>query len=76
MVRKKKLSASGTKGEDGEYHNAHLSLNEDELKAAGLKIGDEVFVRVRENVLIIQKAEDWPERESVKVERHLPENSR
>lgn len=70
MVRKKKLSPSGAKGEDGKYHNAHLSLNEDELKAAGFEIGDEVFVRVRENMLIIQRAEDWPKREKVTVERH------
>lgn len=69
MVRKKKLSGSGAKGEDGKYHNAHLSLNEDELRAAGFEIGDEVFVRVRENMLIIQKAEDWPNRERVKIER-------
>ncbi|KXA93466.1 hypothetical protein AKJ64_00500 [candidate division MSBL1 archaeon SCGC-AAA259E17] len=75
MVRKKKLSPSGTKDENGEFHNAHLSLNEDELEAAGFKIGDEVFVRVRENMLLIQKAEEWPERESIVVERRPHENS-
>ncbi|KXB08160.1 hypothetical protein AKJ58_00735 [candidate division MSBL1 archaeon SCGC-AAA385D11] len=69
MVRKKKLSPSGVKGEDGKYHNAHVSLNEDELNAAGLKIGDEVFIRVREDMIIIQKAEEWPERKPIFVER-------
>jgi hypothetical protein len=58
MVRKKKLSPSGAKGEDGEYHNVHLNLHEDELAVAGLEIGDDVFVRVREDKIIIQKAED------------------
>ncbi len=69
MVRKKTLSPSGAKGKDGEYHNAHISLNEDELCAAGFKIGEEVFVRVRENMIIIQKAENWPDRERLIVER-------
>ncbi|KXA90205.1 hypothetical protein AKJ57_04345 [candidate division MSBL1 archaeon SCGC-AAA259A05] len=76
MVRKKKLSPSGTKDENGEFHNAHLSLNEDELEAAGFKIGDEVFVRVRENMLLIQKAEEWPDREPITVERRKSENNR
>ena len=58
MVRKKKLSPSGAKGEDGEYHNVHLNLHEDELAVAGLEIGDDVFVRVREDKIIVQKAED------------------
>ena len=57
MVRKKKLSPRGAKGEDGEYHNVHLNLHEDELAVAGLDIGDEVFVRVREDKIIIQKAD-------------------
>ncbi len=69
MVRKKKLSPSGNVGKDGEYHNAHLSLNEDELHAAGFEIGDEVYVRVRENMIIIQKAENWPDRERLVVNR-------
>lgn len=56
MVRKKKLSPSGTKDTDGQYHNAHLNLHEDELTVAGMSIGDEVFVRVREDKIIIQKA--------------------
>jgi hypothetical protein len=57
MVRKKKLSPSGAKGEDGEYHNAHVNLHEDELAVAGLDIGDDVFVRVRDEKIIIQKAD-------------------
>jgi hypothetical protein len=57
MVRKKKLSPSGAKGEDDEYHNAHVNLHEDELAVAGLEIGDDVFVRVREDKIIIQKAD-------------------
>lgn len=55
MVRKKKLSPSGSKDEDGKYSNAHVNLHEDELKVAGLEIGDEVLVRVREDKIIIQK---------------------
>lgn len=57
MVRKKKLSPSGAKGEDGEYHNVHLNLHEDELAVAGMDIGDEVFVRVRDEKIIIQRAD-------------------
>ena len=57
MVRKKKLSPSGAKDEDGEYHNVHINLHEDELAVAGMEIGDEVFVRVREDKIIIQKAD-------------------
>jgi hypothetical protein len=57
MVRKKKLSPSGAKGEDGEYHNVHLNLHEDELAVAGMDIGDDVFVRVREEKIIIQRAD-------------------
>ena len=57
MVRKKTLSPSGATGEDGEYHNAHLNLHEDELAVAGMEIGDEVFVRVREDRVIIQQAD-------------------
>jgi len=56
MVRKKTLSPSGARDEDGDYHNAHVNLHEDELAVAGLDIGDEVFVRVREDTIIIQKA--------------------
>ncbi|ERG90189.1 MAG: hypothetical protein J07HQW1_00204 [Haloquadratum walsbyi J07HQW1] len=56
MVRKKKLSPSGAKDEDGEYHNVHVNLHEDELTVAGMEIGDEVFVRVRDEKIIIQKA--------------------
>jgi hypothetical protein len=57
MVRKKKLSPSGAKDEQGKYHNVHLNLHEDELAVAGMDIGDEVFVRVREDKIIIQKAD-------------------
>lgn len=57
MVRKKKLSPSGAKDENGEYHNVHLNLHEDELAVAGMDIGDEVYVRVRDNKIIIQKAD-------------------
>ncbi len=57
MVRKKKLSPSGAKGADGEYHNVHINLHEDELAVAGMEIGDEVFVRVREDKIIIQRAD-------------------
>lgn len=57
MVRKKKLSPSGAKDDAGEYHNVHVNLHEDELSVAGMAIGDEVFVRVREDKIIIQKAD-------------------
>ncbi|RJT07071.1 hypothetical protein [Halococcus sp. IIIV-5B] len=56
MARKKKLSPSGAKDENGDYHNVHVNLHEDELAVAGMDIGDEVFVRVREDTIIIQKA--------------------
>lgn len=56
MARRKKLSPSGAKDENGEYHNVHVNLHEDELAVAGMDIGDEVFVRVREDTIIIQKA--------------------
>ena len=61
MVRKKKLRPSGAKDEDGEYHNVHVNLHEDELAVAGMEIGDEVFVRVRDGKIIIQKAHSDPE---------------
>ena len=57
MVRRKKLSPSGAKDDHGDYHNAHLNLHEDELTVAGLDVGEEVFVRVRENRIIVQKAD-------------------
>lgn len=57
MARKKKLSPSGAKDEDGDYHNVHLNLHEDELAVAGMDLGDEVFVRVREDTIIVQKAD-------------------
>lgn len=55
MVRKKKLSPSGMKDADGNYNNAHINLHKDELEAAGFEIGDEVLVRVREGMIIIQQ---------------------
>ncbi len=55
MVRKKKLSPSGMKDTDGNYNNAHINLHVDELEAAGFEIGDEVLVRVREGMIVIQK---------------------
>ena len=57
MVRRKTLSPSGAKDTNDEYHNAHLNLHEDELTVAGLDIGEEVFVHVRENRIVIQKAD-------------------
>lgn len=58
MVRKKKLTPSGSKDEDGEYSNAHVNLHEDELRVAGMEIGDEVLVRVREGKIVIQMEPD------------------
>jgi hypothetical protein len=55
MARRKKLSPSGAKDENGEYHNAHLNIHEDELEVAGMAIRDDVFVRVRDGKIIIQK---------------------
>lgn len=57
MVRRKTLSPSGAKDGHGDYHNVHVNLHEDELTVAGLDIGEEVFVHVRENRIIIQKAD-------------------
>lgn len=54
MVRKKKLSPSGVKDKEGNYNNAHINLHKDELEAAGFEIGDEVLVRVRNGMIIIQ----------------------
>lgn len=54
MVRKKKLSPSGVKDDAGNYNNAHVNLHKDELEAAGFAIGDDVLVRVREGMIIIQ----------------------
>jgi len=44
----------------------------DELEAAGLEVGDEVFVRVRQDTIVIQKAGKWPDRKTVKVETNSP----
>ena len=34
-----------------------MNLHEDELEVAGMEIGDEVFVRVRDGKIIIQSAD-------------------
>ncbi|WP_227380751.1 hypothetical protein [Haladaptatus halobius] len=57
MVRRKTLSPSGMTDEHGHYHNVHINLHEDELAVANMTIGDEVFVRVREDKIIIQSAD-------------------
>ena len=57
MVRKKRLSPSGPKDDSGECHNVHVNLHEDELAVAGMAIGDEVFVQVREDEIIVQNAD-------------------
>ena len=60
MVRKEKLSPSGAKDDRGEYHSVHL--NEGELAVAGIDIGDGVFVWVREDEVISERADrDWVE---------------
>lgn len=61
MVRKKTLSPSGSQTPDEEYHNAHLSLHEDELTVAGMVIGEKVIVRAREGKIIIQTVERAPQ---------------
>lgn len=57
MVRKKKLSPSGARDKNGDHSNAHLNLHEDELAVAGLDIGDDVFVMVRDEKIVIQPAD-------------------
>lgn len=57
MVRKKKLSPSGATDSDGKHNNAHLNLHRDELAVAGMDIGDDVFVMVREDKIVIQPAD-------------------
>ncbi len=57
MVRRKTLSPCGPRDEDG-YSNAHLNLHEDELTVAGMEIGEEVFVSVREEGILIRRADD------------------
>jgi len=59
MVRKKTLSPSGGQDEEtGEYRNATVNINEDELKFADVEIGDEVYVRVVDGRIIIEPL-DW-----------------
>jgi hypothetical protein len=57
MVRKEKLGPSGGKDDRGEYHNVHVDLHEGELTVAGMDVGGDVFVRVREDEIIIQRAD-------------------
>jgi hypothetical protein len=57
MVRRKRLSPSGNKDDDSEYRNAHINLHMDELRVAGMEIGEDVYVRVRDGMLIIQKSD-------------------
>ena len=57
MVRKKTLSPCGPRDENDNYRNAHINIHEDELTVAGLEIGEQVLVRVRENRIIIQEAD-------------------
>ncbi|SEO27568.1 Toxin SymE, type I toxin-antitoxin system [Halogranum amylolyticum] len=56
MVRRKTLSPTGSKDGDGEYRNVTLNLHSDELTVAGLDVGEEVFVRVRDGKIVVQKA--------------------
>jgi hypothetical protein len=56
MVRRKTLSPTGSKDGDGAYRNVTINLHADELTVAGMDVGEEVFVRVRDNKIIIQKA--------------------
>jgi len=57
MVRRKTLSPCGPRDEDG-YSNAHVNLHEDELTVAGMEIGEKVFVSVREEGIVIRRADD------------------
>lgn len=61
MVRKKKLNPSGAKDENGQYNNAQINLHRDEIEAAGLEIGGEVFVRVRDGMIVVQQAGEGEE---------------
>jgi alanine-alpha-ketoisovalerate/valine-pyruvate aminotransferase len=57
MVRRKKLNPSGGKDSNGNYRNTHLHLHIDEIGVAGMSIGDEVFVQVRDDEIVIRKAD-------------------
>ncbi|SDM59711.1 hypothetical protein SAMN04487949_2204 [Halogranum gelatinilyticum] len=56
MVRRKTLSPTGATDDDGQYRNVTINLHVDELTVAGMDVGDEVFVRVRDNRIVIQPA--------------------
>lgn len=56
MVRRKTLSPTGATDDDGQYRNVTINLHADELTVAGMAVGDEVFVRVRDNKIVIQPA--------------------
>lgn len=60
MARRKKLSPSGNKGPDGGYRNVRLDLHKDELYLAGMKIGEEVYVRVRSGKIIVHPVDEDP----------------
>lgn len=55
MVRKKKVSGSGAKNDDGSYNNGRVNLNKDELEFAGIEIGDHVHVYAEEDRIIIKR---------------------
>jgi hypothetical protein len=57
-VCKKKLSPCGAKDNDGNYHNAHVNLHEDELTVAGINIGERVLVKVRDKRITIEQIDD------------------
>jgi hypothetical protein len=57
MVRRKTLSPCGSRDENDRYRNAHVSIHEDELTVAGMDIGEEVFVRVRDERIVVERAD-------------------
>ncbi|ERH08598.1 MAG: hypothetical protein J07HX64_00344 [halophilic archaeon J07HX64] len=57
MVGTEKLGPGGTKTEHGERHSAYVNLHENELTVAGVDVGDEMFARVREDRIIVQRAD-------------------
>jgi len=56
MIREKELGPSGAKDENGECHDVHFDPHGDEPTVAGMEIGDEGLVRVRDDE-IIQKTD-------------------
>jgi hypothetical protein len=57
-VCKKKLSPCGAKDNDGNYHNAHVNLHEDELTVAGINIGERVLSQGRDKRITIEQIDD------------------